>query len=216
MQVRQKLSNYFDKFNSYIPGEILGFISMIVALTGIIISFINFPTYSIFISMVSHLGMPGMTSVYFLFDSCLMISGLINIPFALAFGRFIRQKIGENKWIKIAILWNCISSISLILVGFFLINSIILSDFFYALHVLCAIVMFSGVVIYCIIYSNLIIKHKDKFTNSLAILGYIAAGMQMAFLFSWKSYLEWFSIFLIMAWNIIMSAYMLNKKYQIK
>ena len=212
MQFGQKFCKRLCNFNNFIPGEIFGFVSMIVALTGIIISFIDFPVYNIFISMVSHLGLPGMTSVYVLFDICLMTSGLINLPFALSFGYFFKHMIGENKWIRVAVIWNCISSISLTLVGLFLAISIINGNVFYVLHIFCAIVMFVGVAVYSFIYGNLIMANKDKFPISLAIFSYFVAGAQLVFLFSWKSYFEWFATFFIIAWNIIMNLYLLRNQ----
>jgi len=213
MQLGQKVNKSLDNLYNLIPGGIFGIIAMSFGLMGIFIPLLYYPTYDMFVDMVSHLGTPWKSQAYLYFDIFVILSGLINIPFVFYIGRVFRQQIGENKWIKVAIIWNCISSICLTLVGIFLSLSIYINDLPFILHGLSAIIMFSGVAIYCFIYSNLTIKKKDKFPRALSIMGYIVAGMQLAFLISWHSYIEWFAVIFLMAWIIIMSLYTLYKKY---
>jgi len=212
MQIGQKFSSRLYSLNKSNHGGIFGLVAMTISLVGIIIPLIDFPSFNIFISMVSHLGLPGMSSAYLFLDICFIISGLLNIPNALSIGHFFKQIIGKNKWITVAVLWNCFSSMSLMFVGLFLSFTIYINDIFHDIHVLFAITMFLGVAVYSFIYGNLIINNSDKFPISLAIICYITAGMQLSFLLTWKSYLEWFATFLIIGWNIMMSLYMLYRK----
>ena len=153
-----------------------------------------------------------MSCLNIFFNAGMIISGLTNIPFIFYLRRFFYQEIGKIKWIKVAFTWNIIASICLTLVGLNLSLSVRLNDIPFILQCFCAIIMFSGVAIYCFIYSNLMIKKKDKFHSTLAVIGYIVAGMQLAFLFSWHSYIEWFATISLMLWILIMSVYTFYKK----
>jgi len=208
----KKINIIFDDLYSQIPGGLFGIISMTIGLMGDFLAALFYPGgYSIFEHMISHLGTSWLNPGKLFFNIGVILCGLLAIPFDIFLGRFFKKEYGESKWIKLAVISNVLSSISLIIVGITLSISQDVEDFAFFLHGIFATLCFLGAAVYCLIYSGIILKKKCYFPKFYAIFGYIVAIIEIIFLLTWQPFIEWLANFSIITWIIIMSILVLKK-----
>ena len=153
-------------------------------------------------------------SRWFFFNIGIILCGFVAIPFDIYLGRVFKRKYEETQWINIAVISNLASSIALILVGVCLSLSSDLHDGYFFFHGFFASICFIGAAVYCGIYSLLILKKGEIFPRYYSIFGFLIAGIDIYFLFTWHPFLEWVVNLSIISWIIIMSSYMLYNKFE--
>ena len=214
MQLKQKIDKSLDSFYRIIPGGLFGITSMIIGLTGDFLAALYYPGgYNIFEHMISHLGTSWLNPGMIFFNIGVIFCGIVAIPFNIYLGRVFKKEYGESEWIRVAVISNIISSTSLIIIGVSLSLSRDVDDFPFLLHGFFAVICFLGAAVYCIVYSCIIVTNNHKFPKYYAIFGFVVAGIEIMFLITWQPFIEWLANFSIIVWIIIMSSFLLHKKY---
>lgn len=192
-----------DKLFEVIPGGVHGLLSVAVAiLLSVLALFLNHH-YIPFKGMVSELGVD-QGGIFF--NSGLIFSGIIAIPFFISLGRTLNCEGANEKLRKSAITFSIISCISMSLIGCF---PAIQEDgiMLYIHGIFTSICWFSGF-IFITLFSILFLK-SSRFTKLHAYLGFLIAGIFALVLCTWWVIFEYMIIIAISIWVIVTALYML-------
>ncbi len=190
----------------FLSGGVYGFISIVVGLVGVLISYFTAPNYEMFQNMISELGV-GPYGTYF--NLGLIFSGILAIP---CYSQLANRICGENYTGVKKKLGNMCAIISCIAYAFVGVFPAIKSDIvlLYIHGTVAAISLVSGVG-YLTLYS-VIIRETKTSPQALAYLGFILAIIYLACLFTWSPVVEWIAFFGLVAWILLISIYMLRAK----
>lgn len=210
----EKLNLYTNKFLDYFPGFIFGIIAIIIGLTGDILAMSLYPGYSITKDMVSTLGV-GPGAIYF--NIGIFFSGLIAIPFYIDLARLVRNEDDNQTLLRTALISAIISCVTMAFVGIF--PAIQSQKMVLLLHYLTAIISWLTCMIYCSIFSILMLRTPD-FPKILAYFGFIPGAIILIYLFliifpitePITPIIEWSIAFAIIAYIAINSLYMMYRK----
>ena len=210
----ERLNLYTNKFLDYFPGFIFGIIAIIIGLTGDFLAMSLYPGYSILTDMVSTLGL-GPGGIYF--NIGIFFSGLIAIPFYIDLGRSVRNENDSQTLLRTALTCAIISCVTMALVGIF--PAIQSQQTVVFLHYLTAIISWLTGVIYCAIFSILMLRTPD-FPKILAYFGFIPGSIILIYLFliifpitePIVPIVEWSIVFAIISYIGINSLYMMYRK----
>lgn len=211
----ERLNLYINKFLDYFPGFIFGISAIIVGLAGDFIAMALFPGYSILKNMVSTLGI-GPGAIFF--NLGIIFSGLIAIPFYIDLGRFVRNDENNYQTLrKTAITCAMISCVTMALVGIF--PAIQNVSIIIILHYLTALTSWLTGMIYCTIFSFLMLKNP-VFPKILAYIGFLPGGTILFLLIlvvipsatTLIPIVEWCMVFTIISYIAINSIYMIYKR----
>jgi len=210
----EKLTIYTYKFLDYFPGYIFGIAAIIIGLTGDFLAMYLYPGYSITKDMVSTLGV-GPGALYFNLGT--FFSGLIAIPFYIDLGRYVRNENNNQRMVKTAITCAIISCVTLAMVGIF--PAIQDVKIIIILHYFSALISWVTGVLYCIIFSFLMLK-TPEYPKTLAYFGYFPGCIITFYLILIMippaivlvPIVEWSIVFTIITFIAIHSIYMLSKK----
>ncbi|MFX1393907.1 MAG: DUF998 domain-containing protein [Promethearchaeota archaeon] len=199
--------NSLDKLIEIIPGGVFGIISVIIVLTGDIISIVLFPEgYSFFENMISELG-SGPYGI--IFNLGLIFSGIISIPYYFSLYRSFDEENTNIFLRKSAITFSGISIISYILVGVF--PSIEENYIVFVTHGIFAFLAFLTGILYLTTFSILMLL-DNKWSKLRSYHGFVAAGSYLLILLTWLPITEWIATIAIISWIIANSIFMLYHK----
>ncbi len=177
-------------------------------------------SYSMLNHMVSELGEIGVSYLWWIFSLCLIVGGLLFIPFMIGLGCLFEHKIA-----KLATIMGVISSIACALVGVFPMN-------FLFPHYISAMLFFYGAMVTIALFTiSIVLEKNPKLPKWFVILGVIVALIFVLMLTSinlssltvnmdstgaiinrpnvWlMSILEWAAVLSIMAYLFIVSLYL--------
>jgi len=211
----ERLNLYINKLLDNFPGFIFGISSIIIGLTGDFLAMSLRPGYSILKNMVSTLGI-GPGAIFF--NLGIIFSGLIAIPFYIDLGRFVRNDENNYQTLrKTAITCAIISCVTMALVGIF--PAIQNVSIIIILHYLTALTSWLTGMIYCTIFSFLMLKNP-VFPKFLAYLGFLPGGTILFLLIlvtipsatTLIPFVEWCMVFTIIFYISINSIYMIYKR----
>lgn len=152
-------------------------VSMVYFLINTTLAMLLYPNYTFTKQFLSELGM-GPTS--FLFNSSLIITGILYFPFYLIMGILIQKDRLDNKYINIAMVFGPLASIFLIFIGIF-----DMSEENFVIHNIFAISFFiiNVLVIACVSYGLMELKWSNRLKGKLSISPYFC--IFMVFLLTW-------------------------------
>ncbi len=196
--------NYLiDIFFNKLSGSLYGFLSVVIAFFFCLIALLSTPQYILFEHMVSELGV-GSGSTYF--NSGLILSGIIAVPFFISLGKSLNYKGVNENLRKSAIISSIISCISMSLIGCF--PALQSNNLIFLLHGISTFICWFSGFIFVTIFSILFFK-TSKFPKFNAYFGLLVAVIFMIVLCTWWPITEYAIIVAISIWVIINASYML-------
>lgn len=202
----ERINNQFDRLFDIIPGAIFGLLSVGIGVLCDFISFLFIPDYNIFNNLASELGL-GPGGIYFRVG--LIISGIIAVPFDIYLGRALRKERVNDKTVNFAVAISIISCLSMSLTGVF--PMIKTQRLIFIIHGIFAGISWIGGLLYSVLFGYLMLK-DENFSNNLAYLSFIEAGLFLLVFIIFLPFTEWFMIFGIILSTTIVASYMLYKK----
>jgi len=196
-----------DQILKIFPGGVFGLISVIIILSGDIISIVLFPGgYSFFENMISELGR-GPYGIFF--NLGVVISGIVSVPYYISLYRSFDVERVNPILRKSAIIFSLISIITYVLIGVF--PSIEENYIILITHGTFAFISLASGAIYLTLFSILMLR-DSKYMKLQAYYGFIVAGTYVLFLLTWWPITEWIATFAIISWIAVNSLYMLYYK----
>lgn len=207
---------FFNMLYEIAPGGVYAVIGILIRFFCEIIAISLFPGYSFAIKMISDLGdvkqNPSLMGRS-IFNGGLIVSSLLMIPYFHYLGKFYKNldDIEVNEKLRIgAIYTSIISSIFIVMVGFFLIFSE--NDFMFTLHGVCAFFGFLISAISNLLWAGLMLQ-TSTFSKWLRYYGPIPCILCVMFLFTWNPLVEWICAYSISFFILAGSINSLIKKY---
>ncbi len=204
----KKLNKFNDKLLEFAPGGVYGLTAITIYILSIIISSSMYSGYSIFLNMISDLGVGEGALI---FNTGIVISGFVSMPFYTYLGKVLKSEIANESVRKGAIISSMISCVFYSLIGVF--PSIKSSEFMIFLHGTVAFISWSSGAAYLLFFSLLFMK-DSRFTRFQAYLGFFIIGTYVIFLLTWWPITEWIASFGITIWIILNACYTLSKKFK--
>ena len=218
-------SRAFGRLFNKVRPEIWGFISTGIILACVLLSRIGYvgtqgEPYSFLNHYISELGELGVSHLAPLFNTGLVLGGLISAVFMIGLGLYI-----NNLAARIAMAFGVISGLACSFVGFLPINNM-------DTHVVAASCFFFGGMITTAAFTIAIVMQKEaKIPKLLSVAGVVVMGVFIAFLVNmfttglgsehgllgvgpdrpdiWiRAILEWSVFFVIIAWVLLISTFM--------
>lgn len=214
----EKVDQFIEKLNNFIPGSLFGLFSIISGIIGDIIALLMFPEYNFMEMAVSALCL-GPGGLFFNLGN--IFSGI----FALVYVNYLRTTFNneENsiRLIKGANISANIACISFIILGVFCGSNIVVQY----LHGTAAIISYSFGLGYITFYNILIIKDSN-YSKYLGYFGFFVSFIfalliilfflhlfpSLFFLHLFLPLIEWTSTIAVILWYLIIPSYMLYKK----
>ncbi|MHA1148986.1 MAG: DUF998 domain-containing protein [Promethearchaeota archaeon] len=200
-------STILNRVFQVIPPGIFGLLSVLVGVSGDIISASLYPGFSITKNMISDLGV-GPGGIFFNFG--VIFSGILAIPYVIHLNKTVLEPHRVKPWIfRLALFGSVISSIALSLIGVFPAyqnNFTIL-----LIHGIIATICYIGVIIYLTIYGRLILR-DERFSNGFGYFTLIVACLFIIVLLTWLPLIQWIANVGIIIWTTLAASYLLHKK----
>jgi hypothetical membrane protein len=197
--------NFFKKSNKLIPRSVFGLLSFGISLFTHLIGVLLYPNYDMTTQAISLLG-DGYGGI--IYRVGLIISGILGIPFCIYLGKFFDKENTIKPIRKLASIGAITYCISIVLIGFFWGNNIVVSF----IHGLSAILCWVDGLIFICLFSILMFK-DERFPKSIAFFGLLVAGTFLLHLIILSSVTQWVMTLSIMLWAWIISSYMLYKQF---
>ncbi|MFX1277068.1 MAG: DUF998 domain-containing protein [Promethearchaeota archaeon] len=179
IKIDKKIDHFFEEVYEKIPGDIFGFIGIILfiisTLTAVILYLNINPNYSIFQNFISDLGV-GPNGANIVFNTGWIISSGIILFFHVFEIQKLKKKVNQKKIIKLMALSNVALTLGIFLVGIFPENLRIY-------HVIAAIFYFLGGLTFFSLY-GLISYLNNKVPRSHAFLACIMCIFYLLFFLS--------------------------------
>ena len=200
-----KINHFFDKLLETVPGGVFGIISMLIGISSLFISILNYPGYSMVLLYISNLGIgPGLSAP--IFNIGIIVTGFIAIPFYVYMGRVMKTEGVNEKYRKNSITLAIIGCISLSLVGCFPAYNLILLLFhgsFAALFFLSSLI--------CSIAFSYLMWNDTRFPKVQSYFGVVVGGIYAIYCVTLQPIIEWVCFFALVSWVLETSIFMLVK-----
>ena len=193
--LRKLIERLFER----LPDGIYGIISVVAGGIGMVIAYIFFPGYNFVERMISDLG-AGPGGLFF--NIGLIMSGILGIPFAISLNSSIKSAPIDKRLKKCAFIIAILSCVSLSLIGVF--PAIEGNTLSLAFHGLFASISWICGLLYCTLYSVVILKNSD-YSKFYAYLGFFVAGIFLLTLLTWIPVIEWFMLATFNVWILTIS-----------
>ena len=184
-----------DKFLKIAPGGYYGLLSATIRFTGDFLALLLFPGYDFTKNMISDLGVgPGA----FFFNSGIILSGIVCIPFIVSFVRSLKINGIYEKTRIFSLILFYIANTAYIMIGIFPSDP---SNYqVFIIHGICAFIWVLATIIYLLLFSFLMIKNK-KFSNLPVFVNLFLIGCLILFLCTWVPIFEWILSLAILGFN---------------
>ncbi|TFG30396.1 MAG: DUF998 domain-containing protein [Promethearchaeota archaeon] len=195
-----------DKFLRIAPGGYYGLLSASIRFTGDLLALLLFPDFDFTKNMISDLGVgPGA----FFFKLGIILSGIVCIPFYVAFVRSLKINGIYEKTRTSSLIIFYIANTAYILIGIFPSDP---SNYqIYLMHGIFAFIWVLATILFLLLFSFLMVKNK-KFTNLPVYVSIFLIGCLILFLFTWVPIVEWILSLVVFIWFATTSSYLIYHK----
>lgn len=200
------MGKIINKFLKIAPGGYYGLISATIRFTGDVLAFLLFPNYNFTKNMISDLGI-GPGAIFF--NLGIILSGIVSIPFYVAFVRSLKMNDNYETTRKSSLILFYIANTAYIMLGFFPSDP---SNYqIFLIHGLCALIWVLVTILYLCLFTFLMIKN-NKFTKLPIYVSVFLIGCLMLFLFTWVPIFEWILSLAVFIWFAVISSYLIYHK----
>ena len=200
------MGKIINKFLKIAPGGYYGLLSVTIRFCGDISALLLFPGYDFTKNMISDLGV-GPGAIFFSLG--IILSGIVSIPFYVAFVRSLKINGYFEKTRKSSLILFYIANIAYIMLGIFPSNQ---SNYqIYVIHGIFAFIWVLATIINLLLFSFLMVKN-NKFTKLPVYISVFLIGCLMLFLFTWVPIFEWILSIAVFIWFTITSSYLIYHK----
>ncbi|MFX0075557.1 MAG: DUF998 domain-containing protein [Candidatus Hermodarchaeota archaeon] len=198
-------STFFKKWMKSIPASVFGLLSFGISLITHLIAVLLYPNYDITSEAISLLsnGNGGI-----LYRIGLILSGILGIPFCIYMGKFFKKDNSIELIRKLALIGSIIYCISLIFIGYFWGDNLVIST----IHGISAVLCWIDGFVFISLFSILMFKDR-RFPVLCRLIGVLTAGAFLLHLIVLSPITQWIMTLSIMLWVWINSSYMLYKHY---
>lgn len=214
----EKLDQFIERLNHYIPIRFFGLLSVIFGILGDIIAYSMYPGYNFTRSAVSAL-CEGNGRIFF--QMGIVLSGFFAFFFVIYLGNTLNTKEGGEKLKKISIPLGVISCVSFIFLGIFCGTNLIIA----LIHGTSAIISWSSGFSFITLY-NILMLRDSNYSKYIAYFGFFVSSIfaimitmfflhlipALRSLMVFLPTLEWINTLTLTLWYFTISMYMINKK----